>query len=95
MATFGRGYDELRRGLGSFRTFGDSCGRSGVLGYRGGVAGGYKASVSRVLCGIAKVTGRFELCGATKMAGRFEPRCAIITGVACAQASGGIFCMGF
>ena len=57
----------------SFRTFGDSCGRSRVLGCRGGVAGGYKASVSHVLCGAAKV------------ARRFEPMCAIITGVAHAQ----------
>ena len=73
----------LRRGLGSFGTFGDSCARPGVVGCRGGVAGGYKASVSRVVCGAAK------------MAGRSEPRCAIITGVARAQGIGRHLVYGF
>ena len=53
------------------------------MGCRGGVAGGYRASVSR------------EVCGAAKVAGRSEPRCAIITGVTRAQGIGRHLLYGF
>ena len=74
----------LRRGLGSVHPFGDLCARSGVVDCRGTIVGGYKAFVSRVVCGAAKV------------AGRSEPRCAIIKSMVCALgggiSSGGVEC---